>query len=83
LDWLGDLVSIKPFDEENGSFFILANYQEQHRLWPTFAEIPAGWRVVFGEMDTAACLDYTEQNSPYMQRKRLCEKLARGQGPDR
>jgi len=34
-----------------GSFFVLINDEEQHSLWPTFADVPAGWRVVFGEAD--------------------------------
>ena len=50
----GELVSINPFDDDNGSFFVLVNNEEQHSLWPTFADVPAGWRVVYGEADRAA-----------------------------
>ena len=53
-------VSINPFDDDNGSFRVLVNDEEQHSLWPTFADVPAGWRVVHGEADRAACLDYIE-----------------------
>lgn len=38
-----------PFDDEDGRFFVLVNDENQHSLWPTFAEIPAGWNKVFGE----------------------------------
>ena len=41
----GELVSINP-DDDNGSFFALVNDEEQHSLWPVFADVPAGWRVV-------------------------------------
>jgi len=52
----GESVSINPFDDDNGSFFVLVNDEEQHSLWPAFADVPAGWRVVYGEADRAACL---------------------------
>jgi MbtH protein len=42
-------LSTNPFDDEDGRFFVLVNDEEQHSLWPAFAEVPAGWRVVFGE----------------------------------
>jgi uncharacterized protein YbdZ (MbtH family) len=58
----GDAMSINPFDDDNGSFFVLVNDEEQHSLWPSFADVPAGWRVLYGEADRAACLDYIEQN---------------------
>ena len=57
-------MSVNPFDDENGSFFVLINDEEQHSLWPTFADVPDGWRVVFGEAPRADCLDYIEQNWP-------------------
>ena len=38
-----------PFDDENGRFYVLVNDENQHSLWPTFADVPAGWTKVFGE----------------------------------
>ena len=40
--WSGELVSINPFDDDNGSFFVLVNDEEQHSLWPAFADVPVG-----------------------------------------
>jgi hypothetical protein len=37
--------TVNPFDDDNGSFFVLVNDEAQHSLWPTFADIPDGWRV--------------------------------------
>ena len=37
-----------PFDDDEGSFFVLINAEEQHSLWPEFATVPAGWKIVFG-----------------------------------
>jgi uncharacterized protein YbdZ (MbtH family) len=69
-------VSTNPFDDDSASFFVLINDEEQHSLWPTFAEVPSGWRVVFGEDDRQACLDYIESNWADIRPKSLREKLA-------
>jgi uncharacterized protein YbdZ (MbtH family) len=71
-------VSINPFDDDNGSFFVLVNDEEQHSLWPAFADVPAGWRVVYGEADRAGCLDYIEENWTDIRPKSLRERLAEG-----
>ncbi len=76
----GDAVSINPFDDDDGSFYVLVNDEEQHSLWPAFADVPAGWRVVYGEADRAACLDYIEQNWTDIRPKSLRERLSAGQG---
>ncbi len=79
----GDVVSSNPFDDENGSFFVLVNDEEQHSLWPAFADVPAGWRVAHGEADRAACLEFIEQHwtdiRPKALRERLAESRASGQ----
>jgi uncharacterized protein YbdZ (MbtH family) len=75
LDDLENPVSINPFDDDNGSFLVLVNDEEQHSLWPVFADVPAGWRVVYGEADRAACLDYIEQNWTDIRPKSLRERL--------
>ena len=51
-----------PFDDDSGRFYALVNDESQHSLWPTFADVPAGWRVVFGEDSRQAVLDYIEAN---------------------
>ena len=38
-------MSTNPFDDEDGRFYVLVNDEDQHSLWPTFSEVPAGWRV--------------------------------------
>jgi uncharacterized protein YbdZ (MbtH family) len=76
----GDAVSINPFDDDNGSFVVLVNDEEQHSLWPSFADVPAGWRVLYGEADRAACLDYIERNWSDIRPKSLRDRLAGGPG---
>jgi uncharacterized protein YbdZ (MbtH family) len=47
-------MTVNPFDD-NGSFFVLVNDEEQHSLRPTFVDVPSDWRVVYGEAGRAAC----------------------------
>lgn len=65
-----------PFDDDRGSFFVLVNDEAQHSLWPDFADIPAGWNVIYGKADRAACLDYVERNWPDIRARSLREKSA-------
>jgi uncharacterized protein YbdZ (MbtH family) len=73
---LGERVSTNPFDDDNGSFFVLVNDELQHSLRPVFAEVPAGWRVVYGAAARGACLDYVKQNWTDIRPKSLRERLA-------
>lgn len=49
-----------PFEDENGTYTVLVNEEGQHSLWPAFADVPAGWRVVHAEDSRQACLEYVE-----------------------
>ncbi|MEU5696620.1 MbtH family protein [Actinosynnema sp. NPDC020468] len=51
-----------PFDDPEGRFLVLVNDEGQHSLWPSFAEVPAGWTSVFGPDAREAALAYVEQN---------------------
>ncbi len=31
-----------PFDDPDGTFYVLVNDEGQHSLWPTFADVPQG-----------------------------------------
>jgi uncharacterized protein YbdZ (MbtH family) len=57
-------------------FYVLVNEEEQHSLWPTFSDVPDGWRVVFGEADRAACLDYIDQEWTDIRPKSLRDRLS-------
>lgn len=69
-------MSTNPFDDDNGAFLVLVNDEEQHSLWPAAANVPAGWRVAFGEADRAACLDYVERHWTDLRPKSLREAMA-------
>ncbi|MFC4015565.1 MbtH family protein [Nonomuraea purpurea] len=55
-------MTTNPFDDAEGRFLVLVNAENQHSLWPCFADVPIGWTVVFPENSRAACLDYIEKN---------------------
>jgi uncharacterized protein YbdZ (MbtH family) len=79
---LGERVTTNPFDDEDGSFFVLVNDEEQHSLWPVFAEVPAGWQVAYGEASRSACLEYIEQNWADIRPKSLRDRLVQAAGAD-
>ncbi|MER7668255.1 MbtH family protein [Kitasatospora sp. NPDC096128] len=64
-----------PFDNEDGSFFVLVNDEGQHSLWPAFAEVPAGWTAVHGEAARQDCLAYVEQNWTDLRPKSLVAEI--------
>ncbi|MCP3771665.1 MbtH family protein [Streptomyces sp. MAR25Y5] len=51
-----------PFDDNDGTFLVVVNDEDQHSLWPSFAPVPAGWTVVLGESSRQEALDYVEEN---------------------
>ncbi|MFJ3103820.1 MbtH family protein [Streptomyces sp. NPDC086835] len=55
-------MTTNPFEDPQGRFLVLVNEENQHSLWPSFAEVPPGWRTVFGEDTRDACLAYVEAN---------------------
>ncbi|MFF3445423.1 MbtH family protein [Streptosporangium sp. NPDC002721] len=67
---------MNPFDNSEGRFLVLANDEGQHSLWPSFAEVPAGWTRIFGEADRASCLKFVEENWTDMRPKSLIEAMA-------
>ncbi|MBT2398220.1 MbtH family protein [Streptomyces sp. ISL-100] len=64
-----------PFDDENGTFLVLVNDEGQHSLWPVFADVPAGWKAVFGEDTRKACQEYIEESWTDMRPTSLVEEM--------
>lgn len=69
-------MQLNPFDDDSGVFFVLVNNEGQHSVWPIFADVPDGWRAVYGAADRPACLDYIEQNWPDIRPKSMRDRLA-------
>lgn len=70
-------MSTNPFDDDNGTFYVLVNDEDQHSLWPVFAAVPPGWNVVFGEDSRVNCLAYVEEHWTDMRPRSLREAMTR------
>jgi MbtH protein len=64
-----------PFDDPDGTFHVLVNDEGQHSLWPSFAEIPAGWTAVLQDETRQACLDHIERHWTDMRPRSLVEAM--------
>jgi MbtH protein len=49
-----------PFDDQDGVFLVLVNDEGQYCLWPSFADVPGGWKVALGESTREDALAYVE-----------------------
>jgi MbtH protein len=64
-----------PFEDENGTYIVLANDEGQHSLWPDFLDVPAGWVKMHGQASRQSCLDYVNQNWTDMRPKSLISTM--------
>ncbi|WKB53038.1 MbtH family protein [Eleftheria terrae] len=48
--------------DDQASFLVLVNRDNQHSLWPGYAGLPAGWRAVHGPGTRQDCLRYVERH---------------------
>ncbi|MEN1969323.1 MbtH family protein [Lentibacillus sp. N15] len=47
-----------PFENPDGSYFVLMNQEGQYSLWPDFRGVPAGWKIVYGSANREDCMNY-------------------------
>ncbi|MFF0587369.1 MbtH family protein [Streptomyces sp. NPDC003781] len=64
-----------PFDDTEGKFLVLMNEEEQYSLWPSFIDVPGGWRTVLDETDRNTCVDFIEKNWTDMRPKSLRDAM--------
>jgi uncharacterized protein YbdZ (MbtH family) len=69
-------LTTNPFDDESAQFLVLVNDENQHSLWPVFADVPDGWRTVFGPGDRASAVAYVEESWTDMRPKSLADAMA-------
>jgi MbtH protein len=67
-----------PFEAEDGTFHVLVNEEGQYSLWPSFIDVPAGWKIVYGSDTRAACLHYIETNWTDMRPLSLVKLMTAG-----
>lgn len=68
-----------PFENPDANYLVLVNDEGQHSLWPVFADVPDGWKTVFGEAPRQECLDYIEAFWTDMRPKSLIEEMEKCQ----
>lgn len=69
-------MNTNPFDDENGTFLVLVNDEDQHSLWPHFAPVPDGWSIALPATDRAAALAYIEESWSDIRPRSLKEAMA-------
>jgi len=50
-----------PFDNDELSFYVLINAEQQYSLWPDFAAVPSGWQIDAGPDSRENCIARIEQ----------------------
>ncbi|GAB3740224.1 MbtH family protein [Nocardiopsis nanhaiensis] len=65
-----------PFEDEQGTYLVLVNDENQHSLWPSFAGVPAGWRQAFGPAARHECLEHVESSWTDMRPQSLIERMS-------
>lgn len=64
-----------PFEDPDGTYLVLVNGENQHSLWPSFVDIPAGWTAAHGPTGRQACLDYVERSWTDMRPQSLIDAM--------
>lgn len=65
-----------PFDDATANFRVIVNDLQQHSLWPSFADVPGGWVVMYGPQSREQCLEYVGQNWTDMLPRHVAELAA-------
>lgn len=63
------------FDQEDTTFVVVVNDEEQYSIWPQHKPVPEGWQSVGVEGDKATCLAHIEQVWTDMRPKRLRQAM--------
>ncbi|GAA0960538.1 MbtH family protein [Actinocorallia libanotica] len=68
-------MATNPFENDEATYVVLINDEGQYSLWPTFAEVPAGWTVAKTTDTRQACLEYINEHWTDMRPKSLVEAM--------
>jgi uncharacterized protein YbdZ (MbtH family) len=64
-----------PFENNEASFLVLVNDENQHSIWPDSIEIPAGWKSAHGPSSRSECLKFVEENWKDMRPRSLAQAM--------
>lgn len=66
--------------EDNTTYNVVVNHEEQYSIWPVDKEIPLGWKAVGKSGNKQECLDYIKEvwtdMRPLSLRKKMEEDAA-------
>jgi uncharacterized protein YbdZ (MbtH family) len=65
-----------PFDNDELSFFVLVNDENQHSLWPSAIDVPQGWKIALGPDSRRECVKYVDANWTDMRPASLVRQMA-------
>lgn len=51
-----------PFEVPGAEYMVLRNDENQHSLWPAFADVPEGWAIVYGPGQRDDCMTYVREH---------------------
>ena len=68
-------MTTNPFEDDDATYLVLVNDEGQYSLWPSFAEVPAGWTVAHREDTRQSCLDFVERTWTDMRPKSLVAEM--------
>jgi MbtH protein len=49
------------WDDEDRTFIVLVNEKGEYSLWPSFKEIPLGWKDTGQKGSKQECMDYVDK----------------------
>ncbi|HWO59539.1 MAG TPA: MbtH family NRPS accessory protein [Umezawaea sp.] len=62
--------------DDNATYQVLVNDEEQHSLWPLGKELPDGWRRAGKEGSKQECMDHVDEVWTDMRPRSLRERMA-------
>ena len=66
-----------PFEDEQGTYVVLINDENQYSLWPSYIDVPQGWRIAHPSDSRQACLDYINQHWTDMRPRSLVNEMGK------
>ena len=63
-------------EDDNRTYYVVVNHEEQYSIWPTDRDIPLGWKSVGPTGSKKVCLDYIEEVWTDMRPLSLRKKMA-------
>ncbi|MDG4800244.1 MbtH family NRPS accessory protein [Micromonospora sp. WMMD980] len=67
-------------DDDDRTYRVVMNHEEQYSIWFADRELPAGWTATGFEGARAACLTHIDQVWTDMRPRSLRERMAAAQG---